>query len=365
MKRINIIAIILILALAVPVLGACGSGKAGNAGAVNAPAADAESEAEGSGEGEGLDEEAEEGGMIGGVQLANPFTEYSSKEEAEAAAGFTISLPEILPGVAERVWRVMDDGSHKMIELIGYAGGEEVLRIRKAEGSGPVDGDYNTYPVSANATYPFSCVEVRGEEGLAKVISWTQELEGKVFSFAILSSKGLSCSMLGGEGGAGDADLLITKLAEYGVKYDETKPAGSAAADAPSQAGSAPADVPSQEDGGEAEASYAADTLPSSEVGEADQSYSPRTVIISVEPDFSDGQLQSILDKYDLEVLYDYDLFNMYALTASHDLSRAELDALVASLQEEPGVLSAEKDQIITLDDPVGDEPEGGFGIQF
>ncbi|MBR4150984.1 MAG: hypothetical protein IKR08_06400, partial [Firmicutes bacterium] len=68
------------------------------------------------------------------MQIPNPFTEYGSLEEAEAAAGFKMHVPAIIEGATKYVWRVMDAGDTKMIEAIYYADGEEILRLRKAEG---------------------------------------------------------------------------------------------------------------------------------------------------------------------------------------------------------------------------------------
>ena len=245
------------------------------------------------------------------MQIPNPFTEYGSLEEAEEAAGFKMHVPAIIEGATEYVWRVMDAGGTKMIEAIYYAGDEEILRIRKAEGTEPVDGDYNQYTMGAMAEYPFAEVEMRGDEGLAKVITWTQNMDGKDYSFAITSPRGLSMDYSNGQS---EADAMICFLAEYTAKEtDSTTPA---------QTGTVP-------------------------------QYSPRTVIVSVDEGFTQEQLDALLGKYGLEVLYDYDALHMYALNTGSDMDEAGLSALIKDLSAEDGVLFAEPDQIITLDDPV------------
>ncbi len=245
------------------------------------------------------------------MQIPNPFTEYGSLEEAEAAAGFKMHVPAIIEGATEYVWRVMDAGDTKMIEAIYYAGDEEMLRIRKAEGTEPVDGDYTQYSMGAMAEYPFAEVGMRGDDNGAKVITWTQNMDGKDYSFAITSPKGLSMDY---SNGRSEADEMICFLAEYTAKEtDSTTPA---------QTGAVP-------------------------------QYSPRTVIVSVDEGFTQEQLDALLGKYGLEVLYDYDALHMYALNTGSDMDEAGLSALIKDLSAEDGVLFAEPDQIITLDDPV------------
>ncbi len=273
------------------------------------------------------------GGSQGGgqMQIPNPFTEYGSLEEAEAAAGFKMHVPAIIEGATEYVWRVMDAGDTKMIEAIYYAGDEEMLRIRKAEGTEPVDGDYTQYPMGAMADYPFAAVEMRGDDDGAKVITWTQNMDGKDYSFAITSPRGLSMT-------SGEADKLICFLAEYGTKEtDSTMPVQTGTVTDP--AGAIIDDFGGIDGSG----------------SEAAPQYSPRTVIVSVEEGFSKEQLDALLSKYDLEVLYDYEALNMYALNAGHDMDEPELSALIKELSAEDGVLFAEPDQIITLDDPVAE----------
>ena len=99
----------------------------------------------------------------GSVQLANPFTEYATKEEAEAAVGFDISLPE-MPDDCELIYRVETEG--RMLEIICKKDGEEVMRIRKAAGSDDISGNYNdfTSDITAKAGAGSFNVRLRGME---------------------------------------------------------------------------------------------------------------------------------------------------------------------------------------------------------
>ena len=83
------------------------------------------------------------------------------------------------------------------------------------------------------------------------------------------------------------------------------------------------------------------------------QEVSPRTVLITVTDDFTEGDLKALLKKHSLTVKYDYSSMKIYALTADHDMNEKELAALLSALTKESKVLSAEPDQVIKLTDPI------------
>lgn len=78
-------------------------------------------------------------------ELQNPFMQFASLSDAEREAGFDLALPESLAGADSCVYRVMKEDSGNMIEVIYQKDGEETGRIRKAEGSGDISGDYTDY----------------------------------------------------------------------------------------------------------------------------------------------------------------------------------------------------------------------------
>ena len=81
-----------------------------------------------------------------GMQIPDPFTEYASLEDAQRDAGFDITLPETVAGSDSCVYRVLQDEENgSMLEVIYQSSGQETGRIRKAEGSGDISGDYNEY----------------------------------------------------------------------------------------------------------------------------------------------------------------------------------------------------------------------------
>ena len=67
-------------------------------------------------------------------QIPNPWTDYASLDEAEAAAGFDLAIPDAVDGCSEKQFRAMDADGDKMIEVIYASGEDEIARIRKAPG---------------------------------------------------------------------------------------------------------------------------------------------------------------------------------------------------------------------------------------
>ena len=82
-----------------------------------------------------------------GAQIANPFVDYATLAEAEAAAGFPLSAPLSIDGFDEPMIQLM---SGKMLQLI-FRSGDDRLIIRKAAGSEDISGDSNTYPETKTA----------------------------------------------------------------------------------------------------------------------------------------------------------------------------------------------------------------------
>ena len=93
------------------------------------------------------------------AQIANPWIDAESLEEAEEAAGFTIGIPEAEEPYTTLIYRAME-GEMLEIIFVEYEGSEEGddaeedddgneykegFRIRKARGEDDISGDYNTY----------------------------------------------------------------------------------------------------------------------------------------------------------------------------------------------------------------------------
>lgn len=128
-----------------------------------------------------------------GVQIPNPFTEYDSLEEAEAAAGFSMAVPETIDGFPERVFRVLGAGGEDaMLEVICRAGetAEREIRIRKAPGTEDISGDYNQYSETGTVAVGDLDVAVKGDDGQARLAVWTAD--GYACSLAVYGGAGIS-----------------------------------------------------------------------------------------------------------------------------------------------------------------------------
>ena len=67
-------------------------------------------------------------------QIPNPWTDYASLDEAEAAAGIDLAIPDAVDGCSEKQFRALDADGDKMIEVICASGEDEIARIRKEIG---------------------------------------------------------------------------------------------------------------------------------------------------------------------------------------------------------------------------------------
>lgn len=105
------------------------------------------------------------------AEIPNPFTEYSSIDEAVKAVGLEISVPDSIDGYADRIIRV--DPDHKMIEVIYKNSDDAEIRIRKAVGSEDVSGDYTKYAQSSATTIGDLNVTMKGANDKVSVAVWT------------------------------------------------------------------------------------------------------------------------------------------------------------------------------------------------
>lgn len=122
------------------------------------------------------------------ANMANPFEDFETQADAEKAAGFSINILDGVDDAEPVVYRV--NKSINMIEVIYANGDAEALRIRKALGTDPIDGDYNEYQSNVVEEIAGVNATVRGEEGSTHVVTWTQNVGGTDYSYAITSDAG-------------------------------------------------------------------------------------------------------------------------------------------------------------------------------
>lgn len=129
-----------------------------------------------------------------GVQIPSPITEYTSMEEAAAAAGFDMTAPETIDGYTERVIQVFNANTEDaMFEVIYRDGGEEsknIIHIRKAPGAEDISGDYNQYAESSTETVGEAEVTMKGADGKVHLATWAKD--GYTYSINVYAEAGIS-----------------------------------------------------------------------------------------------------------------------------------------------------------------------------
>ena len=105
------------------------------------------------------------------MQIANPWSEFDTLEEAESDAGIEIELPESYQGFNHRIYRSMQG---EMLEIIYQdADGKEGFRIRKSRDAGDISGDYNSYAQKKTLEIGDRFVETHGNGDEISVASWS------------------------------------------------------------------------------------------------------------------------------------------------------------------------------------------------
>lgn len=129
-----------------------------------------------------------------GVQIPSPITEYTSMEEAAAAAGFDMTAPETIDGYTERVIQVFNANTEDaMFEVIYRDGGEEsknIIHIRKAPGAEDISGDYNQYAENSTETVGEAEVTMKGADGKVHLATWAKD--GYTYSINVYAEAGIS-----------------------------------------------------------------------------------------------------------------------------------------------------------------------------
>lgn len=106
----------------------------------------------------------------GTEQIPNPFIEYATLEEAEAAVGIKVTAPSKLPeGYTQKVIYAVDD---YMVEVI-YSKGENEICFRQAKGAGDISGDYSEYSEVNTVTINGMEVTTKGNNSKVNVAIWT------------------------------------------------------------------------------------------------------------------------------------------------------------------------------------------------
>ena len=120
------------------------------------------------------------------AQIANPFTDYASLAEAEAAAGFGFAVPDSVDGYPETSYSVMDGG--KLLQIV-YSAGDDEITARKAPGTDDISGDYNQYDEETIVDKTDVAFTVKGNGGKAFVALWTDDEND--YSYSLTDRNGM------------------------------------------------------------------------------------------------------------------------------------------------------------------------------
>ena len=105
---------------------------------------------------------------------------YASLDEAEAAAGFDLAIPDAVDGCSEKQFRALDADGDKMIEVIYASGAEDI------------SGDYNAYAEQTELTSGDAAVTMKGADGLVQLAIW--QADG--YTYAVSVENGLTADAM-------------------------------------------------------------------------------------------------------------------------------------------------------------------------
>ena len=118
------------------------------------------------------------------TQLANPFMDYATYEEAETAAGFAFGVPEEIGGYKATDYRVAENMS--LFEVI-YEKDDVSMTARKAPGGWDISGDNNQYTVEVAETLQGVNVTCWGEGDALFLAMWTAD----EYSYSLSSTESM------------------------------------------------------------------------------------------------------------------------------------------------------------------------------
>lgn len=104
--------------------------------------------------------------------MVNPFVTYDTIEDACAAAGFDISVPETIEGCPIESIQVMNGSLIQITYYDSEADGNRIV-LRKAAGVDDISGDYNEYKTVNTVDHDGVNVTLRGEDEQFSGAIWT------------------------------------------------------------------------------------------------------------------------------------------------------------------------------------------------
>ncbi len=122
------------------------------------------------------------------TEIATPFHEATSLDEAEKDAGFSLNIPEEINGSTPYLYLVYDNDM-SMIEVRYGTSENEVSYIRKNKGLVEnISGDYNSYDETKTVTVNGNEITLKLHDDLAYLAEWNSG----DYSYALKITDGLS-----------------------------------------------------------------------------------------------------------------------------------------------------------------------------
>ena len=133
------------------------------------------------------------------AQIPNPWQEYATLEEAIAAAGFSLTVPDNIDGYSSRVQLVMtdasDNASANILEVQYISDTSENadrLSVRKAPGSEDISGVYTDYSQHTDLMIDDNTVTLEGQDNIFYVAKWTTNQ----YTYSIFTDLGMTSDAL-------------------------------------------------------------------------------------------------------------------------------------------------------------------------
>ncbi len=122
------------------------------------------------------------------VQVPTPYKEYSSMEEAKAAAGFELRVPDTANGLSRSAILVYEE--LKMVQ-VDFGDGSSTVSIRKeasdSDGTKDISGVYTEYAENNTVTHNDRSINLKGENRKVYVAAWSADN----YNYSIYSEAGM------------------------------------------------------------------------------------------------------------------------------------------------------------------------------
>ena len=125
------------------------------------------------------------------AQIANPWIEVKTMEEAKNMAGFDLKLPEIPAEYGKKMIQVLDSDDALTIEVIFWNNEDKEIRIRN------ISGDYTAYVQEQKVQAENRELTLKGEEDKVFLATWTED----GYTYSMYVEDGISADEMTGMAG--------------------------------------------------------------------------------------------------------------------------------------------------------------------